>query len=221
MRLLSWNVNGLRAILRKGFIDFINETDADIISLQEIKMQKGKPEPDLPAMKNTTTPKDRLQRHCHFHQACAEKKSARMNLPEHDTEGRILTLEYEKFQLVNVYTPNSQRELQRLEYRGEWDDRFREYVNRLDEEKPVIICGDLNVAHKEIDLKNPDTNRQSAGFTDQEREKFTALLESGFTDSFRHFYPDKTDAYTWWSYITGRAVETPAGESTTLWSATS
>ena len=212
MKLISWNVNGLRACVRKGFLDYFNEVKADVVCLQETKLQEGQIDLDLEGY--------------HQYWNYAEKKGYSgtaiftkikpisvkygMDIEEHDNEGRMITLEFEDFYLINVYTPNSQRELARLDYRMEWEDDFREYVKALDSIKPVIICGDLNVAHKEIDLKNPSSNRKNAGFTDEERGKMTELLGSGFIDSFRYFYPDKEDAYTWWSYIT-RARERNAG----------
>lgn len=202
MRLISWNVNGLRACLQKGFLDFFQAADADIFSIQETKMQEGQAELEL----------DGYQQFWHS----AEKKgyagtavftrippvSVRRDIgrAEHQGEGRVLTLELEGCFLVNVYTPNSQRELARLDYRMEWEDAFRAYLLELDAQKPVILCGDLNVAHQEIDLKNPKSNHRNAGFTDEERGKLTALLESGFTDSFRLLYPDREGAYSWWSY---------------------
>lgn len=212
MKLVSWNVNGIRACVKKGFLDYFNEVDADMFCLQETKLQEGQIDLDLKGY--------------HQYWNYAEKKGYSgtaiftkdkplsvkygLGIEEHNKEGRVITLEYEDFHLVNVYTPNSQRELARLDYRMKWEDDFRNYLIELDSVKPVILCGDLNVAHKEIDLKNPSNNRRNAGFTDEEREKMTKLLESGFVDSFRHFYPDKEDAYTWWSYIT-RARERNAG----------
>ncbi len=203
MKLISWNVNGLRACVGKGFLDFFNEVDADIFCIQETKLQEGQIDLDLNGY--------------HQYWNYAEKKGYSgtavftkvepravfygIDIEEHDKEGRVITLEYEDFYLVNVYTPNSQRELARLDYRMKWEDDFKSYLKSLEAQKPVILCGDLNVAHREIDLKNPSTNRKNAGFTDEEREKMTVLLESGFIDTFRHFYPDKEDAYTWWSYM--------------------
>lgn len=201
MKLVSWNVNGLRACVNKGFMDAFKQLDADILCLQETKLQAGQIELDMEGY--------------HEYWNYAEKKgysgtavfsrpeplsvSYGMGIEEHDKEGRIITLEYDNFYLVNVYTPNSKRELERLDYRMKWEDDFRNYLLKLDEKKSVVMCGDLNVAHKEIDLKNPKTNRKSAGFTDQEREKMTVLTQSGFIDTFRHFYPDKEEAYSWWS----------------------
>jgi len=202
MKLISWNVNGLRACVGKGFLDFFHEVDADFFCLQETKMQAGQLELDLPGY--------------HQYWNSAEKKgysgtavfskqeplSVFYGLPqeEHNHEGRVITLELENFYLVTVYTPNSQDGLARLDYRMQWEDDFRSYLLELDKKKPVIVCGDLNVAHQEIDLKNPKTNRKNAGFTDEERGKMTTLLESGFTDSFRYFYPDAAGIYSWWSY---------------------
>lgn len=202
MRLISWNVNGLRACVAKGFADIFEQADADIFSLQETKMQAG--QLDLNFMGY------------HDYWNYAEKKgysgtaaytrltpiSVRlgMNIEAHDHEGRVLTLEFEKFYYVTVYTPNSQDGLRRLPYRMEWDDAFRDYVCGLDKDKPVIICGDMNVAHKEIDLKNPKSNQHNAGFTQEERDKFTQLLDCGFVDTFRHLNPTLENAYSWWSY---------------------
>ena len=202
MRLISWNVNGLRAAVKKGFMDSFNALDADIFCLQETKLQAGQIELDLPGY--------------HQYWCYAEKKgysgtavfsrvepiSVTYNLgyPEHDSEGRVITCEFEDFYLVCVYTPNSQNELKRLDYRMTWEDAFRAHLMELDRRKPVIACGDMNVAHEEIDLKNPSTNHMNAGFTDQERGKMTELLSSGFTDSFRYLYPEARDAYSWWSF---------------------
>ncbi|MBE6992335.1 MAG: exodeoxyribonuclease III [Ruminococcaceae bacterium] len=202
MRFVSWNVNGLRAVMGKGFLDSFNALDADFFCLQETKMQEGQLDLVLPGY--------------HTYWNYAEKKGYSgtavftkheplsvtygIGFPELDSEGRVLTLEYENFYLVTCYTPNSQDGLKRLDTRMQWDDRFREYLIELDKIKPVIACGDLNVAHREIDLKNPKTNRKNPGFTDEEREKFSALLDSGFTDSFRYLYPDVEGAYSWWSY---------------------
>ncbi len=203
MRYISWNVNGLRAALRKGFMDSFNELDADIFCLQETKMHPHQAEVDLPgyckywnsAVKKGYSGTAMFSRH---------EPLTVMNgigIEEHDQEGRVITAEFDDYYLVTCYTPNSQRELARLDYRMEWEDAFRAFLLDLDAKKPVILCGDLNVAHKEIDLKNPKTNRRNAGFTDEEREKMTELLAAGFTDTFRHLYPDVEDAYTWWSYF--------------------
>ncbi len=202
MKFISWNVNGFRACLEKGFADFFSEQDADFVCLQETKMMEGQA---------TFAPKGYFQ-----YWNSAQKKGYSgtavftkhkpisvtygIGIAEHDNEGRVITLEYEDFYLLCVYTPNSKRELARLDYRMEWEDALREYIIALDEKKPIIYCGDLNVAHEEIDLKNPKTNHQSAGFTDEERAKFTKLLESGFTDTFRALYPEKV-MYSWWSYM--------------------
>lgn len=205
MKLISWNVNGIRACLQKGFMDFFNEIDADVFCLQETKLSAGQLELELPGY--------------HQYWNYAEKKGYSgtaiftkkepinvtygIGVEEHDHEGRVITAEFEDFYLVTVYTPNSQRELTRLDYRMEWEADFLSYVNGLAEKKGVIFCGDLNVAHKEIDLKNPKTNRKNAGFTDEERACFTTVVENGFIDTFRYFYPDVTDAYSWWSYMGG------------------
>lgn len=204
MKLVSWNVNGLRAAISKGFMDYFNEIDADIFALQEIKLSEGQIELEIPGYHKYWNYANRKGYSGTAIFTKIEPLSVKygLGIGEHDGEGRVITLEYEDFYFVVVYTPNAKRKLERLDYRMIWEDEFRIYLNRLDEIKPVILCGDLNVAHKEIDLKNPSTNRRSAGFTDEERGKFTELLESGFTDSFRHFYPDKEGAYTWWSYLT-------------------
>lgn len=200
MRFISWNVNGLRAVVKKGFEDIFWSLDADFFCLQETKLQEGQIELDLPGYE------------CYW--SYAEKKgysgtailtkhtplSVSYNIPGHETEGRAVTLEYEDFYLVCVYTPNSQDSLKRIDYRMSWEDDLRAYLVELDKEKPVIVCGDMNVAHEEIDLKNPDTNHFNPGFSDEERGKFTELLNAGFIDSFRTLYPDKRDAYSWWSY---------------------
>ena len=202
MKFISWNVNGLRACVQKGFLEFFKEMDADFFCLQETKLQAGQITLDLPGY--------------YQYWNYAEKKGYSgtaiftkhepitiaygIGIPEHDREGRVITLEYAEFYLVTCYTPNSQNELARLPYRMTWEDAFRAYLLELDAKKPVILCGDLNVAHKEIDLKNPKTNRMNAGFTDEEREKMTTLLNSGFTDTFRFFYPEAEQIYSWWSY---------------------
>ena len=202
MKLISWNVNGLRACVGKGFLDFFHEIDADFFCLQETKMQPEQLELELPGY--------------HQYWNSAEKKGysgtaifskqepiqVTYGLPEeeHNHEGRVITLELDNFYLVTVYTPNAQDQLARLDYRMQWEDAFRAYLLELDKKKPVVVCGDLNVAHEEIDLKNPKTNRKNAGFSDEERGKMTELLQSGFTDTFRYFYPDLTEAYSWWSY---------------------
>lgn len=202
MRFISWNVNGLRAVMGKNFMEEFKKLDADFFCLQETKLQEGQIEMELPGY--------------HQYWNYAEKKgysgtavfakqepmsvSYGLGIPEHDHEGRVIVLEYADFYLVTVYTPNSQDELKRLDYRMEWEDAFRAYLKELSAKKGVIVCGDMNVAHKEIDLKNPKTNRHNAGFTDEERGKMTELLDSGFVDSFRHFYPDAEGIYSWWSY---------------------
>lgn len=202
MKFISWNVNGLRAVLKKDFMSFFRQADADIFCLQETKMQEGQAELDLPGY------------HQYFNYAERKGYSGTavfskmepiavtygIGMPEHDTEGRVITLEFPEYYFITVYTPNSGEGLKRLDYRMKWEDDFLDYVRELDAIKPVIWCGDLNVAHKEIDLKNPKTNHKNAGFTDEERAKFSAVLENGFVDTFRYFYPDKTDIYSWWSY---------------------
>lgn len=212
MRLVSWNVNGLRACVKKGFLDYFEDVDADIFCVQEIKLQEGQIDLDL---RNYYQYWNYAKKKGYSGTAVFTKDKPLsvkygLGIEEHDNEGRVITLEFEDFYLVNVYTPNSQRELARLDYRMNWEDDFRNYLKELDFIKPVILCGDLNVAHKEIDLKNPSSNKKNAGFTDEERGKMTKLLGSGFIDTFRYFYPDKEDAYTWWSYIT-RARERNAG----------
>ena len=203
MKLVSWNVNGLRACINKGFNDFFTAAAADIVCLQETKMQQGQVEVHFPGYEQfwNSAEKKGYSGTAIFTKIIPESVSYGMGLAEHDQEGRIITLEYADFQLVNVYTPNSQRELTRLEYRMQWEDDFRSYITTLNEKKPVVICGDLNVAHQEIDIKNPAANKNNAGFTQQERDKMTDLLASGLTDSFRHLYPERRDAYSWWSYM--------------------
>lgn len=203
MKIVSWNVNGLRACVKKGFLDYFNEVDADIFCIQEIKLQEGQIDLVLDGYAQYWNYADKKGYSGTAVFTKIEPISVKygVGIDEHDKEGRVITLEFEEFYLVNAYTPNSQRELTRLNYRMEWEDIFRDYLKELDDIKPVILCGDLNVAHKEIDLKNPNTNRRNAGFTDEERSKMTELLESGFIDTFRYFYPDKKDAYTWWSYM--------------------
>ena len=202
MKFISWNVNGLRACVGKGFTEFLLSEDADLFCVQETKLQEGQIALELPGY--------------HQYWNYAEKKgysgtaiftkkeplcvSYGIGIPQHDHEGRVITLEYPEYYFITVYTPNSQNELARLDYRMQWEDDFLSYLQKLEEKKPVIFCGDLNVAHREIDLKNPKTNRRNAGFTDEERAKFTTLAEAGFIDTFRHFYPDLEGAYSWWSY---------------------
>ncbi len=202
MKLISWNVNGLRACMKKGFEEYFKETDADIFCVQETKLQEGQidfcPE-------GYECYWNYAERKGYSGTAVFTKKKPLevvygIGIDEHDHEGRVITLEYEDFYYVTVYTPNSQSELARLSYRMQWEDAFRDYLKELDAHKPVILCGDLNVAHQEIDLKNPKTNKKNAGFTQEERDKFTELLNAGFIDSFRYFYPDKAGAYSWWSY---------------------
>lgn len=212
MKLISWNVNGLRACVQKGFLDFFHEIDADIFCIQESKLQEGQIDLELPGY------------HQYWNYAVKkgysgtavftkeEPLSVRygMGIEEHDREGRMITLEYPEFYLVTVYTPNSQTELARLSYRMQWETDFLAYLKGLETKKPVIFCGDLNVAHQEIDLKNPKTNRKNAGFTDEERQKFTELIQAGFIDTFRYFYPETEGIYSWWSYRF-RAREKNAG----------
>lgn len=202
MRLISWNVNGLRAVMGKNFMEFFNEIDADIFCLQETKLQEGQIEMDLPGYYQYW---NYAEKKGYSGTAIFTKKepvsvSYGIGIDEHDHEGRVITLEFDDFYMVTVYTPNSQDELRRLEYRMKWEDDFREYLLKLNHEKPVIVTGDMNVAHREIDLKNPKTNRRNAGFTDEERGKMTELLDSGFIDTFRYFYPDTEGIYSWWSY---------------------
>jgi len=212
VKLISWNVNGLRAVYKKGFLDFFNEIDADIFCIQETKMQEGQIELDLKGYKEyyNYAVRKGYSGTAIFTKIEPKKVTYGIDIEEHDQEGRVITLEFEKFYLVNCYTPNSGRELARLEYRMIWEEEFKKYLKKLDKTKPVIICGDLNVAHKEIDLKNPKTNRKNAGFTDEEREKIGNLLDAGFTDSYRKLYPDRENAYTWWSYM-GHAREKNVG----------
>lgn len=202
MKLVSWNVNGIRACVQKGFMDFFNKEDADIFCIQESKMQAGQLELDMPGYYQYW---NYAERKGYSGTAIFTKKEPisvqyGIGIDEHDHEGRVITLEYETFYMVTVYTPNSQTELARLDYRMRWEDDFRRYLKELDKVKPVIVCGDMNVAHEEIDLKNPKTNRNNAGFTDDERNKFTELIEAGFTDTFRDKYPTLEGIYSWWSY---------------------
>lgn len=202
MRFISWNVNGLRAVYKKGFEDIFWSLDADFFCLQETKLQEGQIALDLPGYESywCYAEKKGYSGTAIFTKHTPLSVNYNIGIEEHDREGRCITLEYEDFYLVCVYTPNAQDELKRLDYRMRWEDDFREYLKELDKKKPVIACGDMNVAHEEIDLKNPKTNRGNPGFSDEERSKFTELLEAGFTDSFRYMYPDRTDAYSWWSY---------------------
>ncbi|MDY5102051.1 MAG: exodeoxyribonuclease III [Agathobacter sp.] len=202
MKLVSWNVNGLRACVQKNFMEDFEKLDADVFCLQETKLQEGQIDLDLPGYEQYW---NYAEKKGYSGTAVFTKKTPLavtygIGVEEHDHEGRVITLEYEEFYLVTVYTPNSQNELKRLDYRMEWENAFRAYLLALKEKKGVIVCGDMNVAHKEIDLKNPKTNRQNAGFTDEERAKMTELLDSGFVDSFRYFYPDAEGIYSWWSY---------------------
>ena len=202
MKLISWNVNGLRACVQKGFLDFFHEADADIFCVQETKLQEGQIQLELEGYEQYW---NYAEKKGYSGTAVFTKKtplSVRygIGMEEHDREGRVITLEYEKFFFVTVYTPNSQSELARLDYRMKWEDDFLAYLKSLEETKPVIYAGDLNVAHQEIDLKNPKTNRKNAGFTDEERSKMTALLDDGFIDTYRYFYPDTEGVYSWWSY---------------------
>ncbi|AUS96377.1 exodeoxyribonuclease III [Clostridium thermosuccinogenes] len=202
-RFISWNVNGLRACMEKGFLDFFNSADADVFCIQETKLQEGQIQfnPEGYHQYWNYAQKKGYSGTAVFSRIKPISVAYGINIDEHDQEGRVITLEFEEYYLVNVYTPNAKRELERLDYRMKWEDDFRNYLKHLDAKKPVIVCGDLNVAHKEIDLKNPSSNRRNAGFTDEERGKFTELLNAGFIDTYRYFYPEKTGAYTWWSYM--------------------
>ena len=202
LKFISWNVNGLRAVAGKGFKEIFEQLDADFFSLQETKMQEGQIDLEFPGYQSFWNYADKkgYSGTAVFTRHTPLNVTYGMGIDEHDHEGRIITLEMEQFYLVTVYTPNSQDGLRRLDYRMKWEDDFRAYLLKLDEKKPVIVCGDLNVAHEEIDLKNPKTNRKNAGFTDEERAKMTTLLDAGFTDTFRHFYPDMEGIYSWWSY---------------------
>ncbi len=204
-KMISWNVNGLRAAVTKGFLDFFRDIDADIFCIQESKLSEGQIELDLPGYYDywDYATKKGYSGVAVFTKDKPINVTYGIGIDEHDNEGRVITAEYDEFYLITCYTPNSQRGLTRLDYRMTWEDAFLDYVLKLEEKKPVIFCGDLNVAHKEIDLKNPKTNRKNAGFTDEERAKMDIILSSGFVDSFRVLYPDKTDAYSWWSYMGG------------------
>ncbi len=201
-KLISWNVNGLRACIGKGFLEFLQSEDADIFCIQESKLQEGQINLDLPGYYQywNYAEKKGYSGTAIFTKEEPLSVSYGIGIEKHDHEGRVITLEFEQFYMVTVYTPNSQDELKRLDYRMEWEDDFLAYLKNLEQKKPVIFCGDLNVAHQEIDLKNPKTNRKNAGFTDEERAKFTNLVNEGFIDTFRHFYPELTGAYSWWSY---------------------
>ena len=203
MKFISWNVNGLRACVGKGFMEYFNQLDADFFCLQETKLQEGQIQLELSGYEQywCYAEKKGYSGTAIFTKHTPLSVSTGIGVADLDNEGRVIALEYGSFYLVTCYTPNAQRGLARLEHRMKWDEAFRQYLKSLDEKKPVILCGDLNVAHKEIDLKNPSSNRGNAGFSDEERAAFTSLLDSGFTDSFRHLYPDKTGAYSWWSYM--------------------
>jgi len=205
MKFVCWNVNGLRAAVKKGFMDFFDDVDADFFCIQETKMQYNQLTFEFPGYHVffCDAEKKGYSGTAIFAKKAPLSETYGIGIKEHDNEGRVITLEYDNFYLVNVYTPNSKDGLLRLPYRMEWEDAFRAYLLELDAKKPVVLCGDLNVAHREIDLKNPKTNRRNAGFTDEEREKFTKLLDAGFIDSFRYLYPEKEDSYTWWSYRAG------------------
>jgi len=202
LKFISWNVNGLRACYDKGFADAFNRLEADFFCLQETKMQEGQLDVQFEGYQSywNYAEKKGYSGTAIFSKVKPLSVTYGLGIEEHDHEGRVITLELESYYLITVYTPNSQEELRRLDYRMKWDNDFRAYLKKLEEKKPVIVCGDLNVAHKEIDLKNPKTNRKNAGFTDEERAKFTTLLESGFTDTFRYFYPEQEGIYSWWSY---------------------
>lgn len=203
MKLISWNVNGIRACLKKGFIDYFNEMDADIFCIQESKCSEGQVDLDLPGYHQywNYAIKKGYSGTAIFTKEEALEVTYGLGLEEHDREGRVITLEFKDFYMVTCYTPNAKRDLLRLDYRMVWEDAFRTHLQDLDKKKPVVVCGDLNVAHKEIDLRNPKTNKKNAGFTVEERGKMTTLLEAGFIDSFRHFYPEKDSMYSWWSYM--------------------
>ena len=212
MKLISWNVKGLRACINKGLKDFCNHIDADIFCIQETKCQKDQIDLEFEGYTSywNSAEKKGYSGTAIFTKQKPISVTYGIGIEEHDKEGRVITLEFEKFYMINIYTPNSKRELERLEYRQIWEDEIRKYMLKLNENKPVIMCGDLNVAHKEIDLKNPKTNRHNAGFTDEERNKMTELLDAGFVDTFRVLYPDKENVYSWWSYM-GHAREKNVG----------
>ena len=212
MKLISWNVNGIRACLNKGFADVFKQLDADVFCIQETKCQPEQVELEFEGYTSywNSAEKKGYSGTAIFTKQKPLNVTYGIGIEEHDKEGRVITLEFEKFYMVDIYTPNSKRELERLDYRQIWEDEIRKYLLKLNETKPVIMCGDLNVAHEEIDLKNPKTNRHNAGFTDEERKKMTELLDAGFTDSFRYLYPDKENAYSWWSYM-GHAREKNVG----------
>lgn len=212
MKLISWNVNGIRACVNKGFEKFFKEADADVFCIQETKCQPGQIDLNFEGYQSywNSAEKKGYSGTAIFTKQKPLNVQYGIGIEEHDKEGRVITLEYENFYVVNIYTPNSKRELERLGYRQIWEDEIRKYLSKLNKTKSVIMCGDLNVAHQEIDLKNPKTNRKNAGFTDEERNKMTELLNAGFVDSFRYLYPEKTDAYSWWSYM-GKAREKNVG----------
>lgn len=201
-KLISWNVNGLRACVKKGFLDYFKDVDADIFCIQESKLQEGQIDLNLEGYYDywNYAEKKGYSGTAIFTKEKPLNVTLGLGIEEHDKEGRVITLEFEDFYMITVYTPNSQDKLARIDYRMSWEDAFLNYLKELEKNKPVIVCGDLNVAHKEIDLKNPKSNRNNAGFSDQEREKFSTLLSNGFIDTFRYFYPDKEGAYSWWSY---------------------
>ena len=203
MKLISWNVNGIRAVLTKGFEDFFKDVNADIFCVQETKCQEGQVELEFEGYQSfwNSAEKKGYSGTAIFTKIKPLSVKFGIGIEEHDKEGRVITLEFKDFYMVNIYTPNSKRELERLDYRQIWEDEIRKYLLKLNKTKPVVMCGDLNVAHKEIDLKNPKTNTHNAGFTIEERNKMTELLDAGFIDTFRYLYPDKTDCYTWWSYM--------------------
>ena len=218
VKMISWNVNGIRACVNKGFMDYFNDVDADVFCIQESKLQEGQIDLNLPGYHQYW---NYAQKKGYSGTALFSKKepisvSYGLGIEEHDNEGRVITAEYEDYYVVTCYTPNSKTELERLDYRMVWDDAFRNHLLALDENKPVLFCGDLNVAHNEIDLKNPKTNRRSAGFTDEERGKMTELLGVGFIDTFRYLYPDAEGAYSWWSYL-GKARDRNAGWRIDYW----
>ena len=202
MKLISWNVNGLRACMQKGFLEYFREADADVFCIQESKLQEGQVDLKTPGYHQywNYAEKKGYSGVAIFSKAEPLNFTCGIGREEHDKEGRVITLEYNDMYIVTVYTPNSQEELARLDYRMQWEDEFRSYIKGLDGKKPVVVCGDMNVAHKEIDLKNPGSNRRNAGFTDEERNKFSEFLEAGFIDTYRYFYPDREGAYSWWSY---------------------
>lgn len=218
MKLISWNVNGIRACVKKGFMDYFKDVDADVFCIQESKLQEGQIELELEGYHQywNYAVKKGYSGTAIFTKKQPIAVTYGLGIEEHDNEGRVITAEYEDYFVVTCYTPNSKSELERLDYRMVWEDAFRTHLLDLDSKKPVMVCGDLNVAHKEIDLKNPKTNKRSAGFTDEERNKMTLLLEAGFVDTFRYLYPDVTGAYSWWSYL-GKARERNAGWRIDYW----